>query len=167
MPKNLQIKNKILFRNSLIIAVLVTSFDLISKVLMFNFLDNHGGYVEVLPFFNLAKVYNTGVSFGMFNELASGKYILATIATIIMFGIIYWLSKEDEKIVCYPLGFVIGGAAGNTIDRLINGAVADFLDFHIANNHWPAFNVADSFITIGAMILIYDELVLKRKKKNA
>ena len=67
------------------------------------------------------------------------------------------------------LGFVIGGAGGNIIDRIVNGAVADFLDFHIAGYHWPAFNLADTTISIGAAIMIFDEFILPRikaKKEN-
>ena len=99
----------------------------------------------------------------MFNDLAYGKYILSAMALAISVVLVVWLSKVIYKYMSIALGLVIGGALGNTIDRLINGAVADFLDFYIAGYHWPAFNVADSCITIGALILIFDEFIWKRR----
>jgi signal peptidase II len=163
--KNFQIKNKQYFRNALIIALVIMACDLISKHFMFAFLDNHGGYVEIFPFFNLAKVYNPGVSFGMFDNLENPRIVLVIFASLILLFVLYWLAGTEDKLIAISLSFIIGGALGNIIDRAINGAVADFLDFHIGIHHWPAFNVADSFITIGAMILIYDELIIQRRKK--
>lgn len=81
---------------------------------------------------------------------------------IILF-LLLWLRKEQSRVLQVALGLIIGGAVGNVIDRIRLGAVFDFLDFHIGEQHWPAFNVADSFICIGAGIIIIHSLFIKDK----
>ncbi|MBO5038068.1 MAG: signal peptidase II, partial [Alphaproteobacteria bacterium] len=99
------------------------------------------------------------VSFSMFNDLGGmGVYILSAFSLIVVGFLLYWLKKEQMLFMKLALGFVIGGALGNVIDRLRIGAVFDFLDIHIGAHHWPAFNVADSFICIGAVMIIFDGL---------
>ncbi len=158
------IANKKLFTKAMIIAVVITISDLWSKKVMFAILSEHHNYIPLTPFLNLVKVYNRGVSFGMFSNLAYAQVILAIMASIIVLVILYFLAKTKNKIIAYSFAFIIGGALGNIIDRIINGAVADFIDVYIGVYHWPAFNLADIFITIGAMLLIYDEFFNKKKK---
>lgn len=163
--KNFLPKNTHLFNQAVIIVLLVIIADLLSKVLIFSYLADHGLYqVEITGFFNIVRVYNTGVSFGMFDGLAYGKYLISIVALLIVAYLYHWLCTIEDKFLTYALSFVIGGAFGNTIDRLLNGSVADFLDFHFFNYHWPAFNVADSMITIGAFMIIYDEFFRKKNK---
>lgn len=83
---------------------------------------------------------------------------MSLLAIAIVIFLIMWLRKSETKRVAIGLGLIIGGAIGNIIDRGLHGAVVDFLDFHINSYHWPAFNIADSCITIGAMILVFDSL---------
>ena len=125
----MKIANKQRFYNSLILIIAILIVDLISKKLMFSYLDFKGGRVEILPFFNLVKVYNPGVSFGLFDDLAYGRYILVVAAGAVVVFLLRWLAKEEDKKISLALSLIIGGALGNIIDRLINGAVADFLDF--------------------------------------
>ncbi|MBL6621572.1 MAG: signal peptidase II [Rickettsiales bacterium] len=160
--------NKSLFFKAIIFASILTIIDLYSKVAIFNYLDNlEYPFIRISNFLNIVKVYNTGISFGMFNDLAYGKYILIIIALIISIFLIMWLYKTNDKLIIFALSLIIAGAFGNIIDRAINGAVADFIDVHLGAYHWPAFNFADSYITIGAILLIYDEFFRKGKTKNA
>lgn len=107
---------------------------------------------EITSFFNLAIVWNRGISFGMFAS-HDQQIALCVMSGIIVLILLGWLCKNTELYVACALSFIIGGAIGNIIDRLTLGAVLDFLDFHINNYHWPAFNIADSAIFIGVVLL--------------
>ena len=102
----------------------------------------------------------------MFTDLEYGQIILSVIGLAIVTILINWLRNNDKKTVAYALGAIIGGAFGNIIDRLVNGHVADFLDVHWYGYHWPAFNLADSCITIGVLILLNEELFAKNTKSK-
>lgn len=141
----------------LVAALLVTVFDQISKAVVFGYVAEAGDNVEVTSFFNLVLAWNTGVSFSMLNNLGgAGVYVLSAFSLVVVGFLLYWLKREQKTVMQVALGFVIGGALGNVIDRLRLGAVFDFLDVHVAGHHWPAFNVADSFICIGAVIIVLD-----------
>jgi len=160
-----KIVNKKIFYQGIALATIITFLDLLSKELVFAYLaDKPYQGVYIFPFFNLVTLWNSGVSFGMFKDLAAGQYIFTALALAIAIFLIFWLANEQNPKLSFALSLVIGGAFGNIIDRIINGAVADFLDFHIFGYHWPAFNLADSSVTIGALILIYFEF--KKPKKS-
>lgn len=115
--------------------------------------------IELTPFFNIVMAWNRGVSFGMFGWDSQVKlYVLTAMAFLAALGLAIWMQRENRLHFALPCGAIIGGAIGNGIDRLHWGAVADFLDFHFAGYHWPAFNVADMGITCGATLLILDSL---------
>lgn len=115
--------------------------------------------IEVTPFFNLVMAWNPGVSFSLLQiDSVWMPWILSAVAIAIVTVLLLWLRKTEHRLPALAIGLVIGGALGNVIDRLRFGAVADFLDFHWGGYHWPAFNVADSAITIGVVILIGDAL---------
>ncbi len=161
--------DKKLFFIGILIASILTYFDLLTKQIAFNtvdqaFINKNLNYIIVTDFFNIVKVWNHGVSFGMFNDLEHGRIIFASIVALISIFLLIWLYKNENSIVSYALSFIIGGAMGNMIDRLKNSAVADFLDFHIAGYHWPAFNLADCAVFIGVAILIFDDLILSKKR---
>jgi signal peptidase II len=121
--------------------------------------------IEIFPFFNLVMGWNYGVSFGMLNSAPEiSTWLLPCVVTVIITGLLIWLFRIESLRQAIGLGFIIGGAIGNLIDRLHFGAVADFLDFHIWGYHWPAFNIADSAITIGALTLVLDTLNTREKK---
>jgi len=165
MQLNLEVKNQKLFISGLVLAAIVAVLDLYSKQLIFGILNQTAGHkIVITGFFNLVKVYNTGVSFGLFDDIAYGKHILVVLAFIIAMVLLFWLASCDDKVLAIAIGLVIGGAFGNMIDRALFGAVADFVDIHVNGYHWPAFNVADSSITIGATILVFDEFFRKKKK---
>ena len=116
-------------------------------------------------YFNLVKVWNTGVSFSMFNNHGdAGRFALCALSLTVCAFLLHWMYREKNKLKIIALGLIIGGALGNVADRIRLGAVLDFLDFHIGGYHWPAFNLADSFICIGAGILIVSELYNAQKK---
>jgi len=148
----------------IITALIVIIADQITKIYFINLLTNPNQIIEVTSFFNLTMVWNTGVSFGLFADNTElGRWLLVVVAIIIVIGLCFWLLKIQDKYIAMAMGFIIGGALGNVIDRARLGAVADFLDFHIGNNHWPAFNLADSMIFIGVMILLFEELIIGKK----
>ena len=98
----------------------------------------------------------------MFNQLEYSHLIFSIVQGSIALALIFWLYQNEKPHFSYALGLIIGGALGNVSDRIQNGAVADFLDFHIATYHWPAFNLADSCVFIGVMILLFDEIIFKK-----
>ncbi|MGM0561835.1 MAG: signal peptidase II [Pseudomonadota bacterium] len=115
--------------------------------------------IEVTGFFNLVLTYNRGVSFGL---LAGGSpwqpYVLSVISLLIVLALLYWLRQQTNVMMILAVGMVSGGALGNVIDRFIHPGVVDFLDFHYAGWHWPAFNLADSAIVAGVALLLWDGL---------
>ena len=122
-------------------------------------------HIELGDYFNLVKVWNTGVSFSMFNNHGTlGIVVLSAISLIVSAFLLNWMRHESNKLKIVSLGLIIGGALGNVVDRIRVGAVLDFLDFHYEAHHWPAFNFADTFICIGAFILILWELFYANKK---
>lgn len=119
--------------------------------------------IAVTPFFDLVMAWNRGVSFGIGNTDGPwNALILSALALVIVAVMLVWLRKAAAPWLQVALGGIIGGALGNVIDRIRFGAVADFLDFHLAGYHWPAFNLADSAITVGAVILVFDSLFAAR-----
>lgn len=120
--------------------------------------------IEVLPFFNLVLVWNRGISFGMFGGGALPPWLLAALAGAIAVALGVWLARAETRFLGIALGLVIGGALGNIVDRLRFGAVADFLDLHVAGYHWPAFNLADAAITVGVALLLIDALLIGRER---
>ncbi len=146
----------------LIVALVSVLADQASKAVFFGLLSETQPVIRVTPFFNLVSAWNTGVSFSMFNDLGgAGVYILSAFSLGVVLFLLYWLQREKTAFMQVSLGLVIGGAIGNVIDRVRLGAVFDFLDFHCSGYHWPAFNLADSFICIGAVLIICDGLFFK------
>lgn len=116
--------------------------------------------IPVTDFFNLVMAWNRGVSFGMFaHEADVMRYVLIAVALAIVAMLARWLTLADRRLTAVSLGLVIGGALGNVVDRVRMGAVADFLDVHVAGYHWPAFNVADAGITVGVALIVLDGFI--------
>jgi signal peptidase II len=114
----------------------------------------------VLPFLNWLLLFNPGAAFSFLAQGSGWQRWFFTILGLIACAYIVWLLRKDQsdKLLCWALSLILGGALGNVIDRLMSGAVVDFIDVHYANWHWPAFNVADSAISIGAVLIIFCEL---------
>lgn len=148
-----------LARMGLITAAIVLVLDQISKYFVLQYLiDNQAAVsgIEVLPFFNLVLVWNRGVSFGLFNQ-DDGlmPYLLMALAAVLVLLVLRWLWRAETRTEATAFGLIIGGAIGNVVDRIRYGAVVDFLDFHAFGHHYPAFNVADSSIVIGACLILF------------
>lgn len=151
-------------RQGLGLAALVIVLDQISKWWILTDVMNPPRVIEVLPFANVVLVWNRGVSFGLFNTASDyGPWILSGLAIAISIVLLIWLWRGTERIVGLGIGLILGGAIGNVVDRLIHGAVVDFVDLHAGGAHWPAFNVADSAITVGAVLLVLDSLFHRDK----
>lgn len=121
--------------------------------------------IDYTSFFNLTMVWNQGISFGLFQN--GNPWPLIIIALVISTIFSVWLYKSKSCFEAISLSMVIGGALGNVIDRLHFGAVADFLDFFIGDWHYPAFNLADSFITIGIVMLVVNSLFFDQDNKKS
>lgn len=157
--------NKKSFLIGITIAFFITIFDLISKIYIFSLIQKtNENQIVITSFFSLVQVLNKGISFGMFNNIKNSQIIFSLLQTSIAIILTFWLLKTNNLYISVALGLIIGGAFGNIIDRIINGAVADFLDFHINGYHWPAFNLADSSVFIGVAMLIFEEVFIKNKK---
>lgn len=140
-----------------LIASLVIIIDRLAKALVFNNLSE-GQSIWVIPkIFHLTLVLNTGAAFGLFKDKNEFFIVTSFIIIALIFAYV-WLDKQKDLVMLSALGLVLGGAAGNLIDRLVFGCIIDFLDFRV----WPVFNIADSSITIGSVLLILRLLFKKR-----
>lgn len=125
--------------------------------------------VEILPFFNLVLVHNRGAAFSFLSDAGGWqRWFFTSLASVVGLLLVFWIARlpREKWRESLALALVLGGALGNLYDRVLLGHVIDFLDFHIAGKHWPAFNVADSAICIGAGLLILDSLIGRRKPDN-
>ena len=142
------------------IAAIVILADQLSKIVI-NKLFTFGEEKVVTSFFNLVLAHNRGAAFSFLsNETGWQRYFFTAIGIAAVLYILYLLSKHSgQRLFCWALALIMGGAIGNVIDRIVYGHVIDFLDFHFrAFGHFPAFNIADSAITVGAVLFVYDEL---------
>ncbi|MBZ4642509.1 MAG: lspA [Deferribacteraceae bacterium] len=126
---------------------------------------------EIIPgFFNLTFVLNPGAAFGFLAKLNESfrQIFFIIVTTIAIIIVIYLMYKEmQHKLRAFSYALILSGAIGNFIDRIYLGSVVDFLDFYIKNYHWPAFNIADSCITVGIILLILDMIINKKGAQDA
>lgn len=123
--------------------------------------------VYVMPLFDLTLLYNRGAAFSFLSDQNGWqRWFFTILATVVVTVLSVWLwrLKQQEKWVAISLSLIIGGAIGNVIDRILFGHVIDFLHFHYQEHYWPAFNIADSAITVGVAIMMYDALVLAKRR---
>jgi len=142
------------------IAFIVILLDQISKITVTRLFEL-GEEKVITSFFNLTLAWNRGAAFSFLsNQGGWQRYFFTAIAIGAVAFILYMLRRHaGQRLFCWSLALIMGGALGNVIDRLMYGHVVDFLDFHLAGwGHFPAFNIADSAITIGAILFIFDEL---------
>lgn len=145
------------------IAVAVVMADQLSKAGALGYLTYHVP-VPLLPFLNLTLVYNTGAAFGFLSNASGWQNLffvaVAAVAVAVVLSMLRKLKPKDRQLAV-ALVLVLGGALGNLIDRLVHGYVVDFIDFYIGSWHFWTFNVADSAITIGAIVLLLDSLGIR------
>ncbi|NLP14329.1 MAG: signal peptidase II [Clostridium sp.] len=136
-----------------IIIVLIIAFDQITKFVVINNIEFGDRITIIDNFFHLAHWRNTGAAWGI---LQNGKYVLIPVTILMMLLMAYFMHKYNNRILRFSLSMVIGGAWGNLIDRVFRpDGVVDFLDFQFGSYHFPTFNVADSFVVVGTIILAY------------
>lgn len=141
------------------IAAIIILFDQVTKITVEK-LFSYGESMAVTSFFNLVLVYNKGAAFSFLaSESGWQRYFFTAVGIIAAVFMVHLLRKNPgQRMFCWALALLLGGAVGNVIDRILYGHVIDFLDFHVGGWHWPAFNVADSAICIGAVLFVIDEL---------
>ena len=159
--KNLE-KN---FLINLCFVLLIFFLDRISKIYVI-YLDNKilGSDIFSSQYLNINLTWNEGIAFGMFSSADKTFYNLLTIFILIIILIIIFMSNKSEGLKKYSLLMILGGALGNFFDRIFNKAVPDFIDFHVQEFHWFIFNVADIFITLGVLFMIFLEFTDNKKK---
>lgn len=142
------------------IPALVIILDQLTKIIADQFLQYHQP-VELFPMFNFTLMYNKGAAFS-FLASAGGwqRWFFLILSAVVSLFLYNWLRKlkTSQKLQAIALALILGGALGNLIDRAIYGHVIDFIDVYFKQHHWPAFNIADSSIFVGAILLIYDTL---------
>ena len=142
------------------LALILLIADQFTKVLILGYYQL-GDATQVTSFFNVVRVHNTGAAFSFLASASGWQRWFFTAIGIAAALFILWMLKSHagQRLFSFALACILGGAVGNVIDRTLHGYVVDFLDFHYAGWHFPAFNVADSAITIGAICLVLDELL--------
>lgn len=152
-----------MLRLGLLIAAGIFLADRLTKWLAVdvqNFADNP---VEFGQFLNFVLVWNSGISFGIFQTNSDiVQFLLAAFAVGVSIVLAVWLKRTNSRILGVALGLVIGGALGNAPDRIIWGAVADFIDFHVGDWHWFVFNIADAAVVIGFGLILMDSLFARK-----
>lgn len=150
------------------LAVLAFVLDQASKLAVVKLLPFGYPGVEITPFFNLVHVYNKGAAFSFLADQGGWqRWFFAVLAFAICGLLIHWLRKQSvtQRWSGIAYSLIIGGALGNVFDRLVLGHVVDFLDFYWGSAHWPAFNLADSFIFIGAAMIVLDGFRGEKKEQ--
>jgi signal peptidase II len=152
---------------SLVLAGFVLVLDLLTKRWVEAVLF-YGEQIPLTGFFNLVLTYNAGAAFSFLSDAGGWqRWFFSVVAVGASLLIIYLLRRHAaDQLFCLALSLILGGALGNLWDRITLGHVVDFLDFHVAGYHWPAFNIADSAIFLGAALLILDSFLRKEPKAN-
>ena len=150
--------------NKELLVFMITSFSIIADQITKYFVSIHKATLypplQIFSWFNLVYVENKGISFGILSKFNISFY-LGLVSFFVSFYIIYLLKKSKKVIEKIALSLILGGAIGNGIDRVIREYVIDFIDIYLNNFHWPAFNIADSSITVGG-ILYFWLIILKK-----
>jgi signal peptidase II len=146
------------------LAFILLLADQFTKVLVLGYY-HLGDSTYVTSFFNIVRVHNQGAAFSFLAGASGWQRWFFTVLGFVAAGVIIWMLKSHpgQKLFSFAMACILGGAVGNVIDRLVHGYVVDFLDFHWHGMHFPAFNVADSAITVGAACLILDEFLRVKK----
>ena len=151
-----------MLRRGLYAAAAAAVLDQTSKLALLDHFHEQGCALHLEPltsFLNLALTCNAGVSFGILNHTGLNSLVFSLVAALIVIVLVVWLARVRTTFLAVAIGFVIGGAIGNVIDRIRFHGVIDFLDFHIGTWHWPAFNLADGAICLGVAAMLLDGLL--------
>ena len=148
-----------------IVSLVILLLDQASKQIILEFLNSNKIHVYKINYFlNFVEIWNKGISFGIFSEYNLSPILFICVSSAILILMLYLMTNIGPIIQ----GMIVGGAIGNLIDRIIFGQVFDFIDFHILGWHYPAFNLADSFIVMSVILILIAEIsrcITNRKKK--
>lgn len=152
----------------LALSLLVIVADQISKKFAVDIIPLHHS-IEMLPFFNWTLMYNEGAAFSFLSDQGGWqRWFFIILSCVVTTALTIWMARlqRDERSIAISLSLIIGGAIGNLIDRIHLGHVVDFIHLHYQQYFWPAFNVADSAITVGVTIMIVDSLFYAQKRED-
>lgn len=147
---------------SLALAALILMADQATKLWILHRADFSEGPLAMLPFMNLTLVWNPGISYGMFQANGWGRWVLVALTVAGIIGLGVWLMRARVPLVVLGIGVIVGGAAGNLIDRVAYGAVVDFVHLHAGGYSWYVFNIADAAIVLGVVFLLWDAFITKK-----
>jgi signal peptidase II len=151
------------------IAAVVFTVDLATKLWVLDGLALEAtGPIAVTPWLEFVLVWNRGVSYGLFQQDSeTGRWILVAVTVVATIALAAWMARTTSRLSAVALGLVVGGAVGNGVDRVVYGAVVDFVHFHVADFSWYVFNVADAAIVAGAALIVLEALRGDRSAKRA
>ncbi len=155
-------------RRWLLLSFFVVILDQLTKLWAQSVLQYHQP-IPVMSMFNLTLAYNTGAAFSFLSDAGGWQRWFFIVLTLVVCGVILrwiWIMRAQERLHAAALSLILGGAVGNLIDRIWLGYVIDFIDVYYQQYHWPIFNIADSAITVGVTLLIYDLFVNQRDEAN-
>ena len=154
----------------LFVSLGVIVLDQWTKWLVEVHLPHHAAQPLIPGFLNLTHVRNTGVAFGLFaaQGVGGGSWLLTVLglAALAAVGIYFWFAPPRDRLLLIALSLVVGGAVGNLLDRMTSGAVTDFIDVYVGTHHWPSFNVADSAISIGIVLMAVDSFRSRKHHRH-
>jgi signal peptidase II len=153
----------------LAVAAAVFVADLASKLWVLDGLALEAtGPIRITPWLDFVLVWNRGVSYGLFQQDGeTGRWILVGVTVVATVALAAWMARTTSRLSAVALGLVVGGAVGNGVDRVVYGAVVDFVHFHVADFSWYVFNVADAAIVAGAALIVLEALRGDRSAKRA
>lgn len=158
---------KPLYVRGLLVAAVLAVLDQLSKWVILNMVMVPPRTIPVTPFFDIVLGWNAGISFGLFGGgPEAGRWIFIGAGCLIIVILLLWMARAGRGLLVFAIGLIIGGAVGNIIDRLRFGAVTDFLYFHYRDYGFPAFNLADSAISIGVALILIDSLFVDRQSRK-
>ncbi len=155
----------------LLLAAIIVILDRVSKWLVATRISLHDSIPVIPGFFRITHVENPGAAFGLFSDSASSwtiaMLVVFSVVALVIIALLLWKNSLAMNSTGVGLALILGGAVGNLWDRLLSGHVVDFLDVYLDGYHWPAFNVADSAIVIGAVLLVAEILFAKSPKRSS
>ncbi|MGU3496190.1 signal peptidase II [Xanthobacteraceae bacterium A53D] len=147
-------------RLGILMALIALVLDQASKVAVLSWSQEWGAPLRTItPFMDFVALWNYGISYGLFQQGDTGRWVLVAIKVVAAIGFAIWMARARNRLEALALGLLIGGAIGNAVDRVAYGAVFDFISLHAAGYRWYVFNVADIAVVVGVMILLYDALL--------
>lgn len=168
MPKVTVMNHPLRFAAYMLLALVIVGLDQWTKVLADTQLQ-YGNPIKILPMFNLMLQYNQGAAFSFLSDAGGWqRWLFAAISLVVSVALVIWIYrlKASEKMLAIALVFILGGAIGNLWDRVLLGHVIDFISVHYQQRYFPAFNLADSAITLGAFLMILDMILHPENHKD-